>query len=681
MSRPDFSPTRPEGEFTNPYTFVPLPMIASPAQFARPAAGHAALVDGRYQGEIEVELTACAPLLVRGVREGDVVDGAQRFPRRIFTADGLTEPVPYLPGSVLAGVVRSLHELMGGGCLRVFQEDFLPVYRDQSKPLPDQWRMATVDAVDEVGRPTAFTVCAGERRRVPLDVLRLAKGGLPRTGDRISFGPDAAVGDHENTAARIGTIKWSGSGDWVLLLTHAGAHQPDDVHYAYAGHLGPGSYDAHGITDAAWQEYQHAVEGANDARESRKPGEGRKGQEAFTAEIRPGEAPEREPIGVRDKALPRLRPGQVVWVTAEPSSMPGRPRVTRMVLSQIWRHTATGEPSGRRVPERLLPCHDPGELCPTCRIFGSADTRGGDDRAARQQSYRGHIRFSDARPLGTAPPETHEYNLATMGTPRPGAGQFYLQPTHVQPRKGEVPLREWGSRADAGEARRLRGRKQYWLTGKSHRRPFFRADPNATWTDNKEMQQRAEAVAPGSRFTYTVRFAGLDLGELGGLLAALDPAGLFPGDTGFAVGGGRPLGFGTCTSRVRALRAYTATQWYAGAGREPSAIKPQAAISAFRDTVDRGVRETWPDVRAVLTLDQVAPDSVWYPVKARIPEGKLTPEDLEAGFTFWAESAGEQLADRRRELRPLPRPSAPPQDQAHPVIGEQSVTRKKGGRR
>ncbi|MGW2476578.1 hypothetical protein [Streptomyces sp. NPDC001665] len=672
---------RPEGEFTNPYTFVPLPTIAAPAKFSRPAAGHAKLGEGRYQGEIEVELTACAPLLLRGVREGDVADGVQRFPRRAFPTDGLMEPVPYLPGSSLAGVVRSLHELIGGGCLRVFKDDFLPVYRDRPQALPAQWRMATVDAVDEEGRPTRFTVCASERRRVPLDILRRAEGGLPETGDRISFGPDAVVvGDHGKTKVRSGTIDWSKSGDWVLLITHAGAHQPDDVHYAYAGHLGPGSYDAHGITDAAWQEYQDAVEGANDARESRKAEESRRGQDPFTAEVRPGEDPDRDPIGVRHKALPRLRPRQVVWVTTELHSMPGRPRVTRLALSQIWRHTATGEPSGRRVPTRLLPCHDPQELCPTCRIFGSADTRGKDDLAARQHSYRGHIRFSDARPLGTAPPATHEYNLAPLGTPRPSAGQFYLQPTNTQPKSNEVPLREWGSRADAGEARRLRGRKQYWLTGKSHRRPYFRADPNTTWSDNKDMQQRAEAAAPGSRFTYTVRFTNLDLGELGGLLTALHPAGLFPGNTGFAAGGGRPLGFGTCTSHVKALRAYTAAQWYTGAGREQTVIDPQAAIAAFRDTVDRGVRETWPDVRAALTLDHVAPDNVWYPVNARIPEGKLTPEDLEAGFTFWAETAGEQLADRRRELRPLPRPSAPAQDQALPVISEQSTPKKKGRR-
>ncbi|MGC5410972.1 hypothetical protein ACPXCX_45850, partial [Streptomyces sp. DT225] len=188
MKHPVPSPARPEGEFTNPYTFVPLPTIAAPAQFSHPAAGHAKLGEGRYQGEIEVELTACAPLLLRGVREGDVADGVQRFPRRAFPADGLMEPVPYLPGASLAGVVRSLHELIGGGCLRVFRDDFLPVYRDRPKALPAQWRMATVDAVDEEGRPTRFTVCASERRRVPLDILRRAKGGLPVTGDRISFG-------------------------------------------------------------------------------------------------------------------------------------------------------------------------------------------------------------------------------------------------------------------------------------------------------------------------------------------------------------------------------------------------------------------------------------------------------------------------------------------------------------
>ncbi|MDT9692649.1 TIGR03986 family CRISPR-associated RAMP protein [Streptomyces sp. P9(2023)] len=682
MKRPVPPPARSEGEFINPYTFVPLPVVADQVLFARPAAGHSALEAGRYQGEIEVELTALAPLLVRGAREGDQVEGVQRFPRRAFPTDGLADPVPYLPGSSLAGVVRSLHELIAGGCLRVFKDDFLPVYRDRPKSRPSEWRMATVDAVDEEGRPTRFTVCASERRRVAIDALLKAKGGLPETGDRITFGADArTVNEYGKTTVSGGAIRWSESGDWVLLLTHAGTRDARDTYYAYAGHLGPGSYDAYGVTDAAWDEYQSAVAGANDVRESRKPEEGRKGQDPLTAEVRPGEEPGLDPIGVRHKALPHLRRGQVVWVRAEPPGTPGRPRVTALALSQIWRHTATGQPSGQRVPEQLLPCRDPQELCPTCRIFGSADTRGKDDpddRAAHQYSYRGHIRFSDARPLGAPPFETREYSLAPLGSPRPGAGQFYLRPNNLQPRRDETPLREWGSRADDGEPRQLRGRKQYWLTGRSSRRPFFRADSNATWTENKDMQQRAEAVPPGSRFAYTVRFEGLDLSELGGLLSALDPAGLLPGDTGFAVGGGRPLGFGACTSRVRTVRAYTAEQWYAGAGRRQSVVEPQAALAAFRAQVDAGVRQTWSDVQAALTVDHVAPDNVWYPVDARIPDGKLTPNDLEPGFTFWAESVGEQLSDRRRDLRSLPRPSTA----AHtlPVVSEPSKPKKKGRR-
>ena len=39
-----------------------------------------------------------------------------------------------LPGSSVKGAVRSLHETLAGGCLRVFDEDFIPSYRDRRGP-------------------------------------------------------------------------------------------------------------------------------------------------------------------------------------------------------------------------------------------------------------------------------------------------------------------------------------------------------------------------------------------------------------------------------------------------------------------------------------------------------------------------------------------------------------------
>ncbi|MGV1005704.1 MAG: hypothetical protein ACOYEV_13285 [Candidatus Nanopelagicales bacterium] len=51
-----------------------------------------------------------------------------------------------VPGSSLAGPVRSLHEALTGSCLRVVDEEFLPVHRDPAVALARDWRLAVVTA-------------------------------------------------------------------------------------------------------------------------------------------------------------------------------------------------------------------------------------------------------------------------------------------------------------------------------------------------------------------------------------------------------------------------------------------------------------------------------------------------------------------------------------------------------
>src|ERR1700733_6147709 len=94
-------------EFINPYTFVPLP-----AAIARSApSGHHCAGPVHVSGAMTVEWTLQTPLLLPqahpAVRAGQVV----------------------VPGSSVKGALRSLHETLMGGCLRVVDEEFVPVYR------------------------------------------------------------------------------------------------------------------------------------------------------------------------------------------------------------------------------------------------------------------------------------------------------------------------------------------------------------------------------------------------------------------------------------------------------------------------------------------------------------------------------------------------------------------------
>ena len=102
-------------EFVNPYTMVPS---APPGRGAPP--GHDSLGRDRLAGWIELTITARTPLLL-GHRE----DGGA--PALLVAPDGSV----VIPGSSLHGAVRSLHETLAGGCLRVLAATDVPVHRDQ----------------------------------------------------------------------------------------------------------------------------------------------------------------------------------------------------------------------------------------------------------------------------------------------------------------------------------------------------------------------------------------------------------------------------------------------------------------------------------------------------------------------------------------------------------------------
>src|SRR5207253_4492787 len=100
-----------------------------------------------------------------------------------------------------------------------------------------------------------------------------------------------------------------------------------------------------------------------------------------------------------------------------------------VALAALWRHEGSGS-AGGRVPPYLLPCDDPEYLCVSCRLFGATKdvATGEDDRgAARQDAYRAHVRVADAVGNADARLEPEPATLPPLGTPRLGAGQFYLE--------------------------------------------------------------------------------------------------------------------------------------------------------------------------------------------------------------------------------------------------------------
>ena len=106
--------------FVNPYTFVPFPAAVE----RRRLAGITCLGQ-RLSGAFTVTWTFTSPFQAPEGASGTAV--------------------LRLPGTSVKGAVRAVHETLAGGCLRVFDAEFIPSYRDHAQVRGGEWKMAVVD--------------------------------------------------------------------------------------------------------------------------------------------------------------------------------------------------------------------------------------------------------------------------------------------------------------------------------------------------------------------------------------------------------------------------------------------------------------------------------------------------------------------------------------------------------
>jgi hypothetical protein len=647
---------RADDTFVNPYTFVPFPQSITTA---RPP-GHQALARDRLSGVMRVRW---------------------EFTTWLQAPDGSVSGQPLrLPGSSVKGAVRSLHETLAGGCLRVLDETFLPSYRNAASVLSPQWTLAVVDSATRDGQPLSVTLCdtvvwvRGEQLHQAWDDRRL------QTGRRVSF--PLRTRTVLDRLELLDDQPVQAGGDWTVLLTDAGARSREKgVYFAACGRVGASVAP---VSEDAWRQFRRAVSGARDVRQRRA--------KARAGDTAGGPAAQWPPVSLGDKRIGRRKEvtgrfdtGDVLWVRCAQSgeTAAGSPDghsdtatvVDALSLSAIWRHPGTGE-LATRVPPYLLPCTDPTRLCASCRIFGAADTTPRDpDGNARQRAYAGHVRFGDA--VSPAPVALQSVNRAPLGAPQPGAGQFYLRYSDTSSAAdGEVPTREWGAAPDTREPRQVRGRKFYW-----HADPQRQQVPRHEARPHQSRLAVARQLAPaGTVLEQAITFDNLDEADLGGLLATLQPGRVLPPDTpgnrvlGLRLGGGKPLGLGSCRAVVEDLRVWTAHSRYGGA--PTVAADPDRYVARFVAATVPAVAATWPALSAVLAADSVNARQVWYPPGAHWSD--QDPDDVKAlqrfdePFAFFTGTSGMYLAEAGpRPLRPLPEPTEP--DQSLPIIRKQDL--------
>lgn len=647
----------PEDRFINPYTFVPLPLAASDEEMCRRAAppGHALLAPDRLLGAIRVRWTVRSPLLIRDGDKGTARESS-RVPRRPASTAGQVE-TPFVPGSSIKGAVRSLHETLTGGCLRVFEGEFIPAYRMPASSLPG-WTLAIIES-DREGTPERVQLCdqVAWARASELHTVVGGSRGL-KTGVRVSVNVAKTYFRKERQRTEVDAGGVTPGNGWVVVVTDAGARRRGHPYSCAVGQIGNRSVR---VPQKAYDDYLHAVRDAEDLRQGRVEKVRSTGDAEF-AEV----TFDHQSIGWRRRVTTSLRTGDVVWVRCSQQSGD----VEAIALSRIWRQTGAHSMQDR-VPRALLPCRHPDKLCPSCRLFGSVDAGGADKHEkADQRAYRGHVRFGDGVFIAGFSTKSG-VKLAPLGAPRPGAGQFYLVNTSAAPARSEHdrPTREWGSTADAaGSPRPLRGRKYYWHGDPEATRDRATGAParhEAMAKANAEMAATVELVTGGT-FEAEIRFEGLTRAEIGGLIAAIDPQRVLRGRAPAGsrgvelirprIGGGKPVGLGTVDVEIVELRGETAAGRYAGG--EATSLGVDECVASFQgdEEVPAAARATWPVLAAVLDVNRVDPKRIAYP-----PAFAWTQSghpDFRAGFAFWKASSGRYLKNAPREMSLLPEPLA-----------------------
>jgi hypothetical protein len=620
-------------EFINPYTFVPLPAAIGRD---RPA-GHHRACDGNVCGSMTVEWTLRTPLLLpqahHSVRDGRVV----------------------IPGSSVKGAIRSLHEALMGGCLRVVDPGFVPVYREPAVAKGAAWQLAVVTGATRQGRATHLQV-AEATVWVPVGLLRSALGLAPRTGDTVGI-DDGAIAHH----AGLGRDEVRGpdgvtaGDDWVVMVGDSGTRLKSHRFFCAAGRLPPSGSGIREVSEQAWDEYERLCEGTNDLRLIRQkpdadPYKGWQQKRVF-ADVRW----QNDVVGHRRRITGRLWPGDVVWAHVDPETG----LVDRLSMAAIWRTPGAG-PVSDRVPASVTPCQDPENLCLSCRLFGSADTAtAGSGREAEQHSYAGHLRIGDAVAEGVT---TTPVQLAPLAAPRPGAGQFYLRIDVDDPasREDQLPAAYWGSERDRPSPRPLRGRKFYWNGDPARQQtPRHVARPHQ-W--NEAITGERPLVPAGTVFRQEITFDNVPKAELGSLLLTLLPGLLLPraedlksADYLLRLGGGKPFGLGSCAVTVTSLHWQEVRRRYLG--QAPVSQDPADFFRPLEGDVARlaghPVLLHWRILSRILRADAVDdPALIWYPLGGEWG----ADENRDRAFRFFSRTNGRYLARRREPVIPLPDP-------------------------
>ena len=278
-------------------------------------------------------------------------------------------------------------------------------------------------------------------------------------------------------------------------------------------------------------------------------------------------------------------------------------------------------------------CEDTENLCPACRIFGTAIEK---DKKEKAKSFAGNVSFSVCELKGDNPNLISGQILKILSSPKPTSYNFYLQVNDPNdPRK----VRDYDGRAierrgrgfspnprNIGEVE-LRGRKFYWHQPYDETLPSDEILKRYTTTEEelKRNNQKlgltssVELLLPPAEFTFTVEFDNLDDSELGLLLWSLE----LEKEMGHKLGMGKPLGLGSVEINIEKLeiidRVNRYTEIFSPCIHDKTAEK-QICIDKFKEKLEAENSSkkfdeipNISDLKKIMDLQSPPQDSVKYP--------------------------------------------------------------------
>ena len=279
-----------------------------------------------------------------------------------------------------------------------------------------------------------------------------------------------------------------------------------------------------------------------------------------------------------------------------------------------------------KAPYELLPDvhRDAKQIDMTEAIFGFVEK---DKAGKKPKSYavKGRVSFSDARyeAQENVPLWLHPQAFAPkfLAAPKPASYTTYLQQPQSQGNAatahGNVsPLKKYSS----GDAQ-LRGQKFYWhqvkVTGGQVKPLGY---DELKLDGGRDFEQRVNPLAPGVKFSFSVRFDNLTDNELGALLWALTLPGTEYLESAHKLGMGKAIGMGSVKIEIDSLNMLDLSARYQSLHNTGfSAADPQGYINKFCEYMETalniekfGEHPRIRDLRLILNLPGMKSEDISY---------------------------------------------------------------------